>query len=79
MTKIEELAFAYKKKRNPDAGSYDISDYCVGYEQAQKDLALTADEIRLIFNKVRTKQSMYNTTEGCYQEVADWFNTQRKK
>lgn len=50
-----------------------------GYEQAEKDLALTADEIRLIFNKVLTKQSMYNTTEGCYQEVADWFNSQREK
>ena len=50
-----------------------------GYRKAEKDLALTADEIRLIFNKVRIKQSMYNTIEGCYQEVADWFNEQRKK
>ena len=51
----------------------------VGYMQAQKDLELTADEIRLIFNEVRFKQAIYNTTEGCYQEVADWFNEQRKK
>ena len=57
-----------------------IRDYYIeGYDQAEKDLALTADEIRLIFNRVRIKQSMYNTTEGCYQEVADWFNSQREK
>jgi hypothetical protein len=53
--------------------------YRKGYEQSEKDLALTADEIRSIFNRVRIKQSMYNATEGCYQEVADWFNSQREK
>lgn len=48
-----------------------------GYGQAEKDLALTADDVKNIFNKVRDKQVKYCATEGCYQEVADWFNKQR--
>ena len=45
-----------------------------GYGQAEIDLALTPEDIGLIFNKVRELQVKYNSTEGCYQEVADWFN-----
>ena len=48
--------------------------YRQGYEQAKKDFALTPEDIGLIFNKVRELQIKYNSTEGCYQEVADWFN-----
>lgn len=48
-----------------------------GYEQAEKDLELTADDVKNIFNRVRDEQIKHSATEGCYQEVADWFNKQR--
>lgn len=50
----------------------------VGYAQAELDLALTAEDVKAIFNKVLDVQNKYCSTEGCYQEVADWFNEQRK-
>lgn len=50
-----------------------------GYEQAKKDYALTAEDIKVIFNEVRDTQNKYCSTEGCYQEVADWFNEQKQK
>lgn len=50
-----------------------------GYQQATKDYALTAEDVKAIFNKVRDEQFKYCATEGCYQEVADWFNERRKK
>ena len=75
----------YPKRKDGQTRGYVCDDddirriYSQGYRKAEKDLTLTADEIRLIFNKVRIKQSMYNATEGCYQEVADWFNEQRRR
>ena len=50
-----------------------------GYEQAEKDLALTKDDVWCIFNLVRELQTKYPATEGCLQDVADIFNEQRKK
>lgn len=50
-----------------------------GYQQAEKDYALTAEDIKAIFNEVRDAQNKYCSTEGCYQEVADWFNEQKQK
>ena len=50
-----------------------------GYEQAEKDLALTKDDAWCIFNLIRELQTKYSATEGCLQEVADIFNEQRKK
>lgn len=50
-----------------------------GYEQAEKDLALTKDDVWCIFNLVRDLQTKYPATEGCLQEVADIFNEQRDK
>ena len=50
-----------------------------GYEQAEKDLALTKDDVWTIYNLVRELQVKYSATEGCLQEVADIFNEQRKK
>lgn len=76
---------AYRKEIRDDTGfvidigypQY-IRDYFIeGYEQAEKDLALTAEDVQAIFNKVRDLQFQYCATEGCYQEVADWFNEQR--
>lgn len=52
--------------------------YTKGYEQAMKDCALTAEDVKEIFNKVLDFQNKYCSTEGCYQEVADWFNERRK-
>ena len=51
----------------------------VGYMQAQKDLALTKEDVRAIFNLVRELQVKYYATEGCLQEVADIFNGQREE
>lgn len=48
-----------------------------GYMQAQKDLALTKDDVWCIFNLVRELQTKHSATEGCLQEVADIFNEQR--
>jgi len=50
-----------------------------GYEQAEKDLALTKDDVWCIFNLVRELQTKYPATEGCLQEVADIFNEQKNK
>lgn len=50
-----------------------------GYEQAEKDLALTTDDVWRIFNLVRELQTKYSATDGCLQEVADIFNEQRQK
>lgn len=67
-------------------GTFDIDHnapyrkgYAQGYEQAEKDLALTKEDVRTIFNLVRELQVKYSSTEGCLQEVADIFNEQRKK
>lgn len=56
-----------------------IWGYQEGYEQAEKDLALTKDDVWRIFNLVRELQTKYPATEGCLQEVADIINEQRKK
>ena len=48
------------------------------YEWAEQELALTAEDVARIFNKVRQMQVMYSATDGCFQEVADWFNEMRK-
>lgn len=53
--------------------------YYHGYEDAEKDLALTKDDVWCVFNLVRELQTKYPATEGCLQEVADIFNEQRKK
>lgn len=53
--------------------------YIQGYEQAEKDLALTKDDVWCVFNLVRELQTKYPATEGCLQEVADIFNEQRQK
>lgn len=50
-----------------------------GYEQAVKDIALTAKDVQAIFKKVRDLQFQYCATDGCYQEVADWFNELKQK
>ncbi len=51
--------------------------YLQGYEQAEKDLALTKDDVWTIYNLVRELQVKYSATDGCLQEVADIFNEQR--
>ena len=53
--------------------------YQEGYEQAEKDLALTKDDVWRIFNLVRELQTKYPATEGCLQEVADIFNAQHNE
>ena len=50
-----------------------------GYRKAEKDLALTKEDVRTIFNLVRELQVKYSATDGCLQEVADIFNEQRNK
>jgi len=57
-----------------------------GYEQAEKDLALTWEDARLIY--IFTRQVMedfdnditlFNSTQEMYQEVLRRFNENRKK
>lgn len=51
----------------------------IGYLQAEKDLAITAEDVCVIFNLVRKLQVKCADTTGCYQEVADVFNKARKE
>lgn len=53
--------------------------YYEGYKHAEKDLELTKEDVRTIFNLVRELQVKYSAVDGCLQEVADIFNEQRKK
>jgi len=78
MTRAEEAALrAYPKDRK--GVLYDLARRSIiqGYERAEKDLALTKDDVWCIFNLVRELQTKYPATEGCLQEVADIFNAQR--
>lgn len=52
--------------------------YKAGYDQAEKDLALTADDVSRIFNLVRNHAVRYTATEACYPEVAEIFNKERQ-
>ena len=62
-----------------DKNEYKRKYFVEGYNQAQKDLALTKEDVRTIFNLVRELQVKYSATDGCLQEVADIFNEQRNK
>lgn len=48
--------------------------FLYGYREAEKDLALTPDDVWCIFNLVRDLQTKYSAIEGCLQEVANIFN-----
>ena len=48
--------------------------YRDGYEQAEKDLALTADDIGKIVHKVLEESLKWSATMACYPDVAKWFN-----
>lgn len=83
--RVEEKAMGawanYEYREHPK-GLYHtcfVDGYKEGYEQAEKDLALTKDDVWCIFNLVRKLQTKYPATEGCLQEVADIFNEQKKK
>lgn len=81
MTKADKRALAYAKSHAYLGYDYDQTYDAVkyGYLQAEKDLALTKDDVWCVFNLVRELQTKYPATEGCLQEVADIFNEQRKK
>lgn len=90
MTRAEQAAlYAYPKKsavsgvsmlgnNNRDDFMFQRDIFRKGYEQAEKDLALTADDVGRIHNLVRKMQFRYNATVGCYPEVAEIFNNERK-
>ena len=48
-----------------------------GYEQAEKDLALTPEDIGVIFNLVRNLQVKYTDYHGCFAEALKMFNDAR--
>lgn len=85
MTRAEQAALkAYPEKLEWDYRDMDYDPnmksriiFLQGYERAEKDLALTKDDVWCIFNLVRELQTKYPATEGCLQEVADIFNGQR--
>lgn len=53
--------------------------YEAGYEQGQRDLALSPEDVAKIFNKVRDLQVKYPATEACFEEVAEWFNNLKEE
>lgn len=68
--------------REVDEG-YEITQmrdaFVAGYEQAVKDHSLTAEDVRIIFNKVRTEAVKWSATEACFPDVAEWFNKEKAK
>ena len=86
MTKAEELALKHFPKEDAkvfhsafgilefDKHAAERKAYQKGYEQSEKDLALTPEDVAKIFNKVRELQAKYPATEACFEEVAKWFN-----
>lgn len=80
MTKAEE---ALKKAYPGDAyyyvGSIGRRLFKEGYEHAEKDLALTPEDMGVIFNLVRELQSKYNDVSGCYEEALELFNKARNE
>ena len=93
MTKAEERAFeTYPKYLSDivytgdgktweqfDCNATKREGYVKGYEQAEKDLALTPEDVSKIFNKVRELQVKYPATEACFEEVAEWFNNLKEE
>lgn len=90
MTKADERALAYAKSHAAYLGydydqTYDAVKY--GYLQAEKDLALTWEDVKKIndlFMEVATYFSMirrnkYILKQPFYEEVAKRFNEQRQK
>ena len=55
------------------------ADYMRAYLDAKKDFAITPEDVAEIFNKVRELQVKYPATEGCYAEVAEWFNNLKEE
>ena len=51
--------------------------YVAGYDKIMEDSKITHEDVGKIFSKVRELQVKYPATEACFEEVAEWFNTQR--
>ena len=49
-----------------------------GYQHAEQDLALTAEDVGCIYNLVLQMRGNNNATSACYQKVADIFNKDRE-
>ena len=79
MTKAEE---ALKKAYPGDAYYYIGSTggrlFKEGYEQAEKDCALTPEDIKVIFYLVRRLQYKYSDISGCFEEALELFNKARE-
>ena len=73
--------------KDPDECGYDDGrEECpyyryieAGYELAEKDLALTPEDMGVIFNLVRELQYKYNDLSGCYEEALGLFNKARNE
>lgn len=69
--------------KREDSGWYRVSPpiarmyFAMGYDQAEKDLALIPEDMSVIFNLVRDLQGKYSDTRGCYEEALDLFNKAR--
>lgn len=88
MSKAEEFAYSkYPKSRK--GVLYDLARNSIiqGYQQAEKDLALTIEDIRelyIIFAEVDVeiefgKIDIKTETLGYYKEVLNRFNKQKRK
>lgn len=79
MTRAEEAANKAYPVDDNSVFNYAVNlGFVEGYEQAEKDLALTADDVGRIHNLIRKTQIKYNATVACYPEVAECFNNERK-
>lgn len=76
---VEEPGFVVKR----DLNRFDRNVYIQGYEQAEKDLELTLEQIvkldNIIMNMVAEGYNDGYKTRPFYEEVLKRFNEQRKK
>lgn len=80
MTKAEEaLNKAYPGDAYYYIGSTGRRLFKEGYEQAEKDNALTPEDIKVIFYLVRKLQYKYSDISGCFEEALELFNKARRK
>lgn len=85
MTKADKRALAYAKSHAYLGYDYDQTYDAVkyGYLQAEKDLALTWEDIRILFKIADSYESELNRpkylTEAYCQEILKRFNEQRQK
>ena len=81
MTRAEERAMRYATNAYGMLDSDKYGPYVHGYEQAEKDLALTWEDVKLLcdcFMDTGLRSNLSARSKEFYEEVLRKFNEQRK-